>query len=307
MLKSLELRNFQGHRRLFLELDPGVNAIVGPTDSGKSAVVRALFWVAFNQPTGDAFRSHWGGRTIVTIETDAGVVVKRVKTDTDNYYQVGDSVYRGFGRGVPEEVTRALQLSPINFSRQMDPPFLLSLSPQQAAKELNKIANLDSVDKALAWVAGETRSGQANCRAISGEISRSQQELESLAGLDSAVERFEEVSGLGGELAGVYRKFTDLGAALGRYKRADQDLTESQWTVSPFAEEALAVLPALIDEEQKLRQRCRLIGNVLGQISAGREAIVRLEQEYDDLKAKFSQQINSAPCPLCGRSGPSEE
>jgi hypothetical protein len=51
-------------------------------------------------------------------------------------------------------------LSEINFQGQHDPHFLLSLTPGQAAKEINKIVALDDIDVALTWI--KTREIRSN-------------------------------------------------------------------------------------------------------------------------------------------------
>ena len=52
MIKSVELKNFQSHNQSRLEFCDGVNIIVGASDSGKSAILRGLFWVLYNNPNG---------------------------------------------------------------------------------------------------------------------------------------------------------------------------------------------------------------------------------------------------------------
>ncbi|MDE2104483.1 MAG: AAA family ATPase, partial [Patescibacteria group bacterium] len=54
-IKSLELRDFQCHKSLVLDLNAPVVCIKGPTDSGKSAILRALRWVCQNNFAGDDF------------------------------------------------------------------------------------------------------------------------------------------------------------------------------------------------------------------------------------------------------------
>lgn len=49
-LKSLEINNFQSHRNSKLIFCPGINAIIGQSDSGKSAVIRALNALLFRGP-----------------------------------------------------------------------------------------------------------------------------------------------------------------------------------------------------------------------------------------------------------------
>jgi len=67
MIKQLTIKNFQSHKKTKLEFSDGVNIIIGQSDSGKTAIIRALNWVVNNKPSGDSFRSHWGGDTNVEI------------------------------------------------------------------------------------------------------------------------------------------------------------------------------------------------------------------------------------------------
>lgn len=57
-IKKLVVDNFQSHEHTEVEFGPGLNVIVGPSDHGKSALVRALRWL-FIMNRGD--RLHQGG------------------------------------------------------------------------------------------------------------------------------------------------------------------------------------------------------------------------------------------------------
>jgi len=59
MIETVEVENFQSHKRTVLELSPGVNVIKGRSHSGKSSIVRAIRWVLLNQPRGTHFVSHF--------------------------------------------------------------------------------------------------------------------------------------------------------------------------------------------------------------------------------------------------------
>ena len=95
MIQSLALKNFQSHKDTLIKFDPGVNVIVGSTDSGKSAIIRALRWLVWNRPIGDKMRSNWGGETEVIIDDELG----RTK---DEYFirggdEYGPSSFKAFG------------------------------------------------------------------------------------------------------------------------------------------------------------------------------------------------------------------
>ena len=174
MIHSLKLQNFQSHKQSNLEFDPGVNVIIGPSDSGKTSFIRALRWLVWNRPSGDAFRSTWGGSTHVIVKIDQDEIT-RLKNNTEQGYilRTGDEVkthFKAIGTDVPEEIIQALNLNEINLQSQMDSPFLLSNSPGEVAKHFNRVAHLDQIDEGLSKV-------QKWIRAIEQDISSDDKQL----------------------------------------------------------------------------------------------------------------------------------
>ena len=146
MINKVEIFNFQSHKHTSLDFVDGTNVIIGKSDTGKSAIFRAINWVCSNRPLGDAYRSEWGGDTKVVLYTSEGNVVQRVKTNSRNEYIINDLVLTAFGYEVPDEVQNVLQMDFANIQSQMDKPFLLSSTPGEAAKLLNKAASIDDID-----------------------------------------------------------------------------------------------------------------------------------------------------------------
>ncbi len=87
MLKRLEIKNFESHAHTVLDdLSPGFNLIRGPSNSGKSSIIRALRLVCFNEFTPDSIRLS-SKFCEVTLTTDKGTVyVKR--GEKVNYWEV---------------------------------------------------------------------------------------------------------------------------------------------------------------------------------------------------------------------------
>jgi DNA repair exonuclease SbcCD ATPase subunit len=157
MIKSLHIENFQSHEDSRLEFDPGTNVILGASDSGKSAIIRALKWVIWNRPQGESYRSHWGGGTRVIIKTEQGVV-ERVRGDNVNSYLLnGDLELKALRAEVPEEVVRLLNLNETNLQMQFGRPFLLDSSPGEVAAHFNSVAHLSQIDSGLRNVQGWMR------------------------------------------------------------------------------------------------------------------------------------------------------
>jgi DNA repair protein SbcC/Rad50 len=156
MIKSAEFQHFQSHKKTVLKLHPHVNAIIGSSNSGKTALLRGLYWTITNRPSGNDFVSHWNRNkkgepiepSFVKIENDA-FRVERFRTKTQNGYRLNDAEMEAIRTDVPESVSKALNIEPVNISRQMDPPFLLSESSGEVARFFNKIIRLDIIDRVL--------------------------------------------------------------------------------------------------------------------------------------------------------------
>mgnify|MGYP006921285773 CR=1 FL=1 len=147
MIKSLFISNFQSHKKSKLDFSPGVNVIIGSSDSGKTSILRALRWLIWNRPGGESFRSHWAGKkenTQVTIELGEKDIISKTK-GADNQYFLNDLVFNAFGTEVPKEIMQVLQMSDVNLQQQLDSTFLLSKSSGEIAQYFNHIAHLDVI------------------------------------------------------------------------------------------------------------------------------------------------------------------
>jgi exonuclease SbcC len=91
VIDKVTIQNFQAHERLVVNLDPHITTITGPSDTGKSSIIRALRWVALNKPRGDSFIRHGAKWARVKVTVDGEVVQRR--RGSKNLYKINDSVY----------------------------------------------------------------------------------------------------------------------------------------------------------------------------------------------------------------------
>jgi recombinational DNA repair ATPase RecF len=174
MFDFLMLKNFQSHKDTGLGFVPGVNVIVGSSDSGKTAIIRSLLWVIENRPVGTAHISHWAktrsksnkvviqdGCEVILRLTD-GSMISRFRSEDSNQYKLISAknelvTFDAVKSEVPEDVLTALNISAVNIGRQMDVPFLVAETSGEVARFLNRVIHMDIIDDVLAKAESEKR------------------------------------------------------------------------------------------------------------------------------------------------------
>lgn len=189
MIESISLHNFQSHEDTMFQLHPGINAIIGASDKGKSAVLRGLSWVVFNRPSGDGFISDWaktekgaiqaGKAARVTLRMDGREVV-RERSSERNSYIVDGQEFDAVRADVPEAVTEALRMGEVNVQRQHDAPFLVSASAGEVARFFNRQVRLDDIDTAHKLIDSKKRDAVAAVRAADTALYDAEQDLSAL-------------------------------------------------------------------------------------------------------------------------------
>lgn len=197
MINQIEIQNFKSHKKTILELSPRVNVIVGPTDSGKSAIIQALRWLITNRPSGDSFRSSWGGMgTICGVVLDEGQNITRIKSSAENMYRLDSVDFRAIKTDIPEEIVQVLNLNEVNLQTQFESHFLLSKSAGEVAAHFNKVAHLDKIDEGMktiqSWLSTEKKSLEAAER----ELSEFEEELKQFDILPEIEEKVEDLESL---------------------------------------------------------------------------------------------------------------
>jgi exonuclease SbcC len=168
-ISKVILNNFQSHSHTEIELDEGLNIIVGESNNGKTSILRGIMWVIDNQPLGTDFIMAGQNDCSVRIEYSDGTFIERGRTLKDTgYYKIRyidengnlqDEEYRGFTNAVPVEVANVHQMPKVNITKdiethlnvlsQLDAPFLLTESPLVKASAIGRITGTHVVDAAI--------------------------------------------------------------------------------------------------------------------------------------------------------------
>jgi DNA repair exonuclease SbcCD ATPase subunit len=175
MIRSLAIQNIQSWEEVYLEFLPGLNVLIGPTDAGKSAIMRALKRIITNRPMGDDLLSHWGGESLITLDLMENFLVTWGRTKSKSYYAITDAdgneqVFQAVGHHMPPEVIQLLNFAPLNRQEQLEGPFLLASSPGEVARYLNQVVDLEEIDTGLSNIGRvirqEERALETHLRAL---------------------------------------------------------------------------------------------------------------------------------------------
>lgn len=277
MLQSVKIANFQAHKDSELIFAPGVNVIIGQSDSGKSSIFRAINWVASNRPLGDSFCSVWGGETSVVVDTVEGVRIERIRSSDQNAYVLNGDVLTGFGTEVPAEIITALQLDENNIQSQMDLPFLLSMTPGEAAKLLNKAASIDDIDLSISVIKRDLDKLRAKVRMRTETLAQQEQDLEKYDYLDDLELVMEEVEGLEDAVSDLKhhnKRLSELLTSMTQIQKALADIGDVE-TCTALLREVESAIDRLFTHHNKQGILCNRI-NVIGSFT----------EQLDDIKAK---------------------
>jgi len=259
-IDCLSIKNFQSHENSKLNLHPGVNVIIGASDTGKSAIFRALSWVIRNKVDDSSFRSRWGGKTDVEITFSDGKEVSRVQDKGNAYYLVDpannvDEEYKAFRADIPEDISSAVNMDVLNIASQFDPPFLLSDSAGEVAKTLNKIANLTDIDVSISNI---RKSVLSNSRDISSTISQLEDletQKEALSFILELEQKVIEYESLQKSFSELERKSQVLNKTLAVIEETEKklNLVESFLAI----EKDVTLISALVDRRKALESTIR--------------------------------------------------
>ena len=274
MIRSLEIFNFQSHGKSKLNFSEGVNVIVGASDSGKTALIRALRWVVWGRPTGDSIRSNWGGETSVALTTEDGTVL-RTKDKSDSYVLAAEGreelTFKAFGTTVPQEVNSLLNLSELNLQSQLDSPFLLSMSPGEVATFFNKVAKLETIDKGTSNVNSSIRELTSDIKYKTEQETRLTEEIATYPDMEIYEYDVESLELQEKEKAVLANSVNKLHATTSAYRLVVANLKEKSEILK--AEKPLNEVLSLIEQKKVLHNNFDRLLNVYGRINDNKALI----------------------------------
>ncbi len=218
MIKSISGYGFEGYSDKFkIELSKGLNVITGPSDSGKSSVIKLLSWIAKNRPKGDNFRNEsLKPKELVSgkIVLEDGSWVVREKNKTVNQYQISscEDSLKALRADVPDEVTEITHLKSVNIQRQHpeDQYFLLLDSPGQVAKKFNKVIGLEAMGEAVKAINGKVSFTNQSISSLNEDIKEHKESIKSLSWVKDAEKKMKVLLNLEEEIESMEEDYSEI-------------------------------------------------------------------------------------------------
>ncbi len=254
-IQEVTIEGYQSHVHSTFRLSPGLTVITGPSDAGKTAIIRALRWFAFNEPTGEAFlhtiRNPDGtvkeavDQVKVSVTFDNGVTVTKTRRKGKTTYTHSLFPTAWEKAEIPPEIKETLGLvkqqygdfeTCLNFAFQLDAPFMLSESASVGAKVLGKLAGTEIVDKSISEVNKKTHQTRTDISYADKQIGEIDVSLTEYL----RIKYYDEVE----RLAGVVVASVSLGIAEREQAKKEklEDLNVGFWKAVQDQNEPLRVI-----------------------------------------------------------------
>ncbi|MGA0383378.1 MAG: AAA family ATPase [Flavobacteriaceae bacterium] len=281
MIDSLKIKNFQSHSETSLDFSPGVNVIIGDTDSGKTSILRAVGWLLNNRPRGSSFVRKGKKSCSVSIRTSRGLIERERKSSFNGYRVKSDSIDASFtevGTTVPSEILSVLRLGDINTQSQLSSHFLIGMSDGYISKQLAEFLGFDFADKLSLLVKSGGTQASKEVSKFSDEAKDLQSKLSSIESKLAAKEDLIKVKNLYKNLESCFMGASTLEALISSYRRSSHQLKRSNLLLA-----ALSDVDLLIDKFNKLDlvvKDFKVYSNAFAKLSSAKKNLLLSEKNF---------------------------
>jgi exonuclease SbcC len=221
-IKQVKLINFQDHKETTVDFTEGVNLIVGSSDAGKSAILRAVNFVFQNDLRGNSFIRVGTTECSVTIVFSDGVEITRVKsTDVNNYILKDENeelhVFSKVASTVPEQIQKYLgnpplddKKRPIAYADQMANLFLVDLNSSDLPRTLSELTGIQHLQTAAETLGKNARSYDRSIKERNDKIKKLNDDLVQYQYVDKD---YESISTIQSELNNLSNTLENINKA----------------------------------------------------------------------------------------------
>lgn len=304
MIHSIRVKNYQSHLDTQIELKP-LTVIVGPSSAGKSALIRALKALSYNQ-SGKDFITHGQVTTTIEAVTDKGTLTL-VKGKPEDSYTItipgkDPEKWTKMGVGVPEDVTKFLGIpskNALNFAGQFDMPYLLKTSAAEVARVLGELTNVSAIFEASrealrrkGTFSSTLKTRQADLEGLLPKQAQFEKLPERIAALEAAETAYKVADRASTKLDELNDLLLTLKTATARLKTAHSSVSAPLPDLAPTLE--------LYKRSQRLQEIVRSLQEASSSVKSHTKSKEEAAEEMTQLDAEYETLLREAgTCPLC--------
>ena len=304
-LTHLSVRNFQSIRKADLELGT-FTVIVGPSSSGKSALIRAFKALASNV-RGSGVITRGQKQMAITGRTDTHTVTLE-RSDRSGSYKIdgqdGALTFTKLAGEVPQHVTNVLRIEPVsdgssvNFAGQFDKPYLLDESGAAVARVLGELTNVNAIFEAVR-AANRVRShASSTLKTRKNDLEHVRVRLGAFEGLSARVRALEEAEQLDTRRKEIEGRLDRLNSAVRTLQIAEKAIEKATPPEVPDSSDLNTALNHYLNVQSALRALATKQKRYIEFSKAHGELEKVAAQLQQDLHALLEE---AGICPTCGQ------
>lgn len=303
MISQLQVRNFQSLKKV--DLDLGLfTVILGPSNSGKSALIRALQALTSNV-RGSSFITQGQTSTVISAVSDEWRITLE-KGDSSSYrvvYPDGlEKTYTKLASAVPDDITHLLNMVPsgeagsLSFASQEDPPFLLKSSGSSVARVLGDLTHVSVVFEAV-------RESNRRKSAASSETKTRKTDLDillekSLPFLDLK-SRHADLLSQEQRIADIESLSSDISRLISLVNVLENNYSVVSVTIPPSCDNVLSLFDDFVHYLSLVRVLASSHELFITSSAQGSQAVSRHALLAEEYSAALKE---AGTCPVCGSS-----
>jgi len=298
-IEELVLKNWMSHEHSVIKFHPHINVITGTSDSGKSAIYRAIEYV-YNMGQ-DGYRSFHSGwvryktsNATIQIKYSDGTMLERLKGEKNEIrlFKDGEVFYEKLKAGTTydKEVLDFLgnppyerSLGSFSFAHQHDPAFLMSQSKDAIPKIISKLSNSGDYDRSAEILKNENLSFNPIIKASEAKIKTIKKDLELFDDLDADIVKYDELEEAIATVDVLTKDIDSLNQIVATARKKKNEVISLE-NLNSLEQDKLSYLENL-DEIQEIVNQIEALKTILNDIVNKEQTIADLT--YQNTQAEF--------------------
>ena len=301
--QKIRIKNFQCWGKLQIKFGR-ITSIVGSSDCGKSAIIRALRWVLLNQSNGLSDIKEGAKESSVELFVSNGPGnyhgIKRRRSKRLNVYQTDyEQEFAAVGTKVPEDLEMLFAVSDVNLQQQHKAYFWLDESAGQVAKNLNEVIDLQSIDKMTDRANKVIRATEADRKLTKGRLDEAELDLENWLWAEefsADVEALQDKNRLHRQAARIEATLSRKIEELVRGSKKLEKATQAR-LAADSARKQVKQLEALAETSKKANEAHQSLSKLVKSLDRQTTCLNVLTSELKDSNDLLNE---FESCPVCG-------